>query len=600
MAFPKIRRKPLNNTLTVQRLASALDKTFGTLIDMTDVKPDPPGDYRSKFLSRALAAFSLCALAECVPSEAAQSITDGYDDYGIDAIHFDLAGRVVYLVQSKWSHQGNGSIGLGDFEKFRKGVEALIHPDFSKFNEKVRKREGEIRANLILRSDVRVVLVLCYSSPDPLGMHISRSLEEFLGLQNNVGDLDVFVSEIFDLKRLYRQLSGDSETKLSFPITLRNWGTVDRPYRAYYGSLLVSDVAQWAIHGRSLFDKNLRYHRETEINSAIEATLEHRPEHFWYFNNGITILCRTLEKTVEGGVMRDNARFDCHGISIVNGAQTVGVIWELAKRNESYIKQTTALVHARMISLRDCPDGFGTEVTRAANTQNPIRHRDFAALDPEQHRLSKEMAMDQKRYAFMSGDPDPRPDDGCNIEDATVALACAYPDVSLAVQAKREVGQLWQDITKAPYVLLFNQQLTAPAMWRAVLVMRAVEAFLEKASRTSTHRGELIAIHGNRFIAHRVFRDPAVSAYRNLSLPESSFLPAVEVATKSVLEDLAVVIKDHYPKDYLATLFKNAQKNKALEAYLSMPSSAPASPIDPAGAPSKENTGLLFPDWGDK
>jgi hypothetical protein len=571
MATSAVRSKPLNNTLTLQRVVHALEKTFGELIDMRDVRREAPDDQRSKFLSRALAAFSVQALTECSPAEAAGSVTDEYEDNGIDAIYFDPADKVVYLVQSKWSYRGNKTIDLGDFEKFRKGVEALIAPDFSKFGEKIKKREGDIRANLIFRSDVRVVLTLAYSSAEPLGTHIADSLKDFIANQNNVGDLDVFMSEILDLKRLYGRLTSAAESRVAFPITLRNWGTVDTPYRAFYGSLLIADVAQWATYGRLLFEKNLRYNRQTDINSAIEATLEKQPDHFWYFNNGITILCKTLDKALGGGTTRDYARFDCQGISVVNGAQTVGVIWELAKRNEEYIRQSTASVQARIISLKGCPEGFATEVTRAANTQNPIRHRDFAALDPEQHRLARDMAMDQKRYAFMSGDQDPKPEEGCNIEDATVALACAYPDVTLAVQAKREVGQLWQDIKKPPYTLLFNHELSASTMWRAVLVMRRVEATLAKSDKTSIQRGELISVHGNRFIAHRVFADPLVAAYRNPSCPESEFLAAAEPTTRKVLADLAKYIQDKHPKDYLANLFKNAQKNKMIDTALSSP-----------------------------
>jgi hypothetical protein len=36
-------------------------------------------------------------------------------------------------------------------------------------------------------------------------------------------------------------------------------------------------------------------------------------------------------------------------------------------------------------------------------------------------------------------------DDTCDLEEATIALACANDDATLAVQAKREIGKLWED-----------------------------------------------------------------------------------------------------------------------------------------------------------
>lgn len=48
-------------------------------------------------------------------------------------------------------------------------------------------------------------------------------------------------------------------------------------------------------------------------------------------------------------------------------------------------------------------------------------------------------------------------------------------DLALAVQAKREVGMLYDDIVKAPYTKLFNPELDASAMWRAVLTMRVID-----------------------------------------------------------------------------------------------------------------------------
>jgi hypothetical protein len=565
--------RPVDVPLTVTRLANAVEQKFDGLIDVSDLQRDPPEEIRKHRLSRALAAYAITCLTGCEPKEAALSITDGWGDQGIDAIFFDAGDKALYLVQSKWSDNGRSTIDQGEMEKFLRGVQSLTRPDFSQFNEKIRARQKELTDNLLKRSDVRVVLVITYSSPSDMAAEVAGPLSEYVREQNNVGDSEVFSREVCNLKRLYGYLSGQDSAQIKIDIALRWWGRLEAPYNAYYGQVLVQDIATWAIHGRPLFAKNLRYFRgETPINEGIERTLIDNPKNFWYFNNGITMLSNKVGKALMNTSNTDIGIFNCEGVSIVNGAQTVGVTWEIAKRDPTNLALQDARVQMRIISLEECPDGFGTDVTRAANTQNPIRQRDYAALDPEQHRLAAEMSLDNRRYAYKSGDIDPRGVDGCNIDEATVALACANDDVAMAVQAKREVGLLWQDIQKPPYTTLFNSQLTAQTMWRAVLVLRAVEDQLKSIDTKSSPRGELVAVHGNRFILHRIFRTSKIQEmYRNPRIPEGELVSTTNGLVEGIFRETANLVQSLHSGAYLANLFKNAQKNKGLETALDAP-----------------------------
>lgn len=329
----------------------------------------------------------------------------------------------------------------------------------------------------------------------------------------------------------------------------------------------------------------------TEVNEAIEKSALHNPERFWYLNNGITILCNKVDKQVYNGDARDFGIFDCEGVSIVNGAQTVGVVWELSRRDPVLLSGADARVHVRMISLEHCPEGFQIEVTRATNTQNRIQSRDFAALDPVQQRLSVEMELDGLRYAYKSGDLDPQNGEGCNIEDATVALVCASNDVALVVLAKRNIGMLWQEIDKPPYTTLFNEQLSAPKMWRAVLVSREVSRRLAAIDKSVLPRGDWLAIHGNRFIIHRIFRDPGVAKYADTRVPVEELLASVRTATDEALPTIAALIEELHPNAYLANLFKNTQKCKNLDWHLNNPGKT--KDPEPESEPQQYRTSLF-------
>jgi hypothetical protein len=133
----------------------------------------------------------------------------------------------------------------------------------------------------------------------------------------------------------------------------------------------------------------------------------------------------------------------------------------------------------RIISLEHSPPDFGRLITRAANLQNAVGNREFAAMDPTQHRLAMDFALDKRRYVYKQGETDPKGDEGCDIAEATQALACAH-STALAVQVKREIGALWADTAAPPYAELFNGSLSATRVWRSVLILRAVDEELQK------------------------------------------------------------------------------------------------------------------------
>ena len=143
------------------------------------------------------------------------------------------------------------------------------------------------------------------------------------------------------------------------------------------------------------------------------------------------------------------------------------------------------------------------------------REKRLAALDPNQKRLRTELYLEnQKEYAYQTGEQPPQGDSGCTLDEASVALACKASDTALAVQAKREVGMLYEDITKAPYTIIFNRGTTARSLWWAVMVLRLVEAELKSEQQVRTGKEQLIAIHGNRFASPSSFSEASGRSFR--------------------------------------------------------------------------------------
>jgi hypothetical protein len=266
-------------------------------------------------------------------------------------------------------------------------------------------------------------------------------------------------------------------------------------------------------------------------------------------------------------VRKASGVFVCEGASVVNGAQTVGSISATAATTPDQLQHARVLV--RLISLENCPAGFGSELTRAANTQNRIEKKDFAALDPQQERLKTELWLgQQKEYSYKTGDAEPTPERGCTLDEATVALACAQTDIGLAIQAKREVSKLYEDIQKPPYIYLFNPSVTAVRLWRTVEILRAVDNTLREQQRTRDGKEKLIAVHGNRFVLHAVIRklQPA-----DLDSPELDFISIKQrlgPLTVEALEGTIAAAMSVFPTAYAANLFKNQTKCKELVKHV--------------------------------
>jgi hypothetical protein len=547
------------SVLHVRQIASSLETRFNGLIDISDIA-GAAEQQKTQFKTRAIAAYALVYLAACDNNVAGQAITDQFSDNGIDAIYFDSGEAQLYVVQSKFVQNGTSGIESAEVLKFVQGVRDLLDGDFKDFGSKMKARQSDVLSALDSAS-TRIVLVLAHTSIQKLAGPSLKPISDLLEDLNDASEVARFV----ELRQadIHGSLAGTAEgAPIDLDVMLTEWGQVKEPHKAFYGQVSVNDVASWyEQHGDRLFAKNLRKMISvSDINRTIAETAQKKPASFWYYNNGITALCQTLEKKPIGGNDRTSGVFECSGVSIVNGAQTVGSLAAAA------LPQSDAKVMVRFISLEQCPPDFATEVTRATNMQNRVDARDFAALDPEQDRLRRELLLDGKTYAYKTGDPVPTTVSGCTLEDATIALACASNEVSFAVIAKSAIGRLWDDIGKPPYRLLFNSGLSGLRLWRLVELLRVIDDALRDELSTRTGRERMVAVHGNRFVAHRVFRQLTLTK-SELDDPDHDVTALHASASRLVSKELvstAKAIKRLFAKSYIQSLFKNSSKCQEL------------------------------------
>lgn len=468
-----------------------------------------PEDRHPSFLTRALAALIVRDRTGCDPATAAAAVTDGGQDFGIDAVGIAPDGGRVWLVQTKWSDAARATVGENDVVKIIDGlVKIENHPEFDRFNPKMSHFAEPIRA--VLRSYGRVTIVLAYLGSAPLDSQVSKRIAEDRADHNRYDDrLDFEIVAFDDILTMTRRAS--VRTPIDLSVSALHWFDLDHPMKAVNGVVTAADVARWyAEHGNRLFAANIRESLGvTSVNAEIARSLTDDPAAFWYRNNGITMLCDRLDIHPENLTKPHEGRatIDAHGVSIINGAQTVAAV---ARAVQDHGAAGSGLVGIRVIQSSD--PSVGREITEATNTQNGIERRDFAALDPVQIAIQEEFASLGLAYSIRRGELEPAHAIGCTVRDAALALACAHPTPELAYRARQNEELLWERGEDGAYTLLFGEggpggdRPSALQLWRSVQLWRAVRETLARTRSTLEGRAAAIAEYGDLVIAHLVFQ----------------------------------------------------------------------------------------------
>ena len=360
--------------------------------------------------------------------------------------------------------------------------------------------------------------------------------------------------------------------KISLSATLLDWSRVSHPHIAYFGIIDGSQLKNWwANHGKRIVAKNIRYALgDTDVNNQIQRTAASDPEHFWYFNNGITLIAEEASRAPTAAASHSSGNFEFRGASIVNGAQTVSTLAKV----EDDIALGSVKVSVRVVLLKDAPESFGADVTRTNNLQNRVEGRDFVSNDPEQNRIKGEMSMEGVEYQVHRSDDFSPTSNSCDLIEVTTALACASSDPSHSVAAKTGIGRFFNDLSKAPYKAIFNPQTSGAQSFNAVRILRAVDDWIaEKKSQSDRRSGYSwgLLVHGNRAIAASVF-DKMGKAI--LNQPISSLDQNYELSVKRVCEQVYPVmleyLEDAFPNKALAVLFKGPSNCKAIHDAVSV------------------------------
>ena len=551
------------NNINMRRVQARIQEMFQGKVDMTDF----PNDTNRHFETRALAALALIMTSGLEVTQASVQVTDGYHDMGIDAIYLDETQKKLFLVQSKWRADGAGSITQDEMSNFAQGVQRVLEEDLAGANDKIIAKSIDIDVALT-QMGYQIHSIFIHTGNQKVTDYVLRPISQLMKKTNDEISTILLFDE-FNFKDIYSFLAnGQEQPGINIDdVILTNWGKVDVPFVSYYGTISAATVGEWYKNfGNALFAKNIRFYKgNTDVNEGMKKVLLQEPEKFYYYNNGIKLLCKSIKRKAKDSTTTATGLFTLEGVSLVNGAQTTGTIGSLFLDNPEQVSK--AIVMIQIIDLSSVDTETATQITRLSNTQNRIENKDFAALDPEQERLRKDLAFSHYSYLYKSGDKITNLEKQISFDEAIVALACLNADISYTVIAKGNVGALSEDITKTPYKALMNRSTNSYVLLNSVLYMREVEHCLQdKKEQVNNNRERLVCIHANRFILHFILKDKGENEKFNMSvIDKDNIRNNVTSLIDMFVDQTTQFIDELFPESYPANIFKNLTKCKQLE-----------------------------------
>ena len=451
------------------------------------------------YLSRALAAFAIHKLGAATIDEAAASIVDGGGDGGIDALFHAATTNMLYVCQSKFIATGRGEPELGDVTKFKAGIENLLQGNFDAFRTNAAwNRLIPQLESIFGRGGLQVRALLVYSGINLVSEDRRRLFEDLK--QRFSQDSDYLEVRVCNLTTVHDWITGADQGPgvPEVELTILKPGWVKEPYETVYGLLPLAELAHLYVrHGRRLIAANIRaYKGNTTVNDQIVHTVSEEPAHFFYLNNGLTAYCERMEVHNLDRANADQKRIKGYGLSIVNGAQTLGSV---AQSFTTATQPPQGYVFIKIFSLERCPDDreFADRITRSTNFQNQIGLRDFVALDDQQEIIANQLILAGISYHYKQDAEMPASDaTNFTLDEATTACACLAQqrdcDFCSRLLANRQ--SLWsfdeihppEEYLRTRYSHVFRPDRSARTIWRAVQAQRLVINAMQENGRAST------------------------------------------------------------------------------------------------------------------
>ena len=307
---------------------------------------------------------------------------DGSNDGGVDYIYSD--DETMYLIQGKSSSSLSVDEVKTALNKMDATVKCFENNQISNFSKQMQQTYLTCYEDLNENKNIELVLF----TNTLFKKNQKNNLNNFIKSQNmksysvkiydyddiTTKDLEVYQdSGLIDEDSIEIYLDSDKNNTLTYN---NEQGMIVNIKASSLKKLYIK------YSKKGLFSFNLREHiKQKNVDEKIEETINNDKDNFWFYNNGITIGCNDF--------YLDGNRIKLFGFSIINGAQTTTKIGEAKDIDEDYdFALVCKLVKSESASL-EYESEFISKISRASNSQKPIKFRDLKSNAREQKQLQK-------------------------------------------------------------------------------------------------------------------------------------------------------------------------------------------------------------------
>lgn len=439
--------------------------------------------------SMALAHVLLETLFGISSEEITESITDGPNDRGIDAIYINYEKVTVHIFQfkytTKFDHSKN-NYPSSEIDKLLSFVADLLSKEVlmqNNCNSLLWAKVQDIWD--ILETEIpHFEIHLCGNMSELVSTQFDRinnSLLPYRNFQVKQYSLQTIVSLILEKKR--KSINGEVHF-IDKQFFERGEGNI----RGLIAALPATELINLIINPENpnevlteVFNDNIRIYlgsKKNAINQKILKSALNQSSEFWYLNNGITITCNSFN--YPAGTRSPLVKLE--DFQIVNGGQTSNALFEAYKNDKDKLNDVLVLVRIYETKNRE----ISLQIAESTNSQTPIKSRDLHSNDEIQLKLADEfesMGFYYERKTNQYKEKEKRNRiDALTAGQTYLAYYLDFPEV-----AKKDRGRVFGDL----YDLIFNSEICA----KKLLVPLEIFAPIDNQKRiilNALRRGEAI------------------------------------------------------------------------------------------------------------
>ena len=185
---------------------------------------------------------------------------------------------------------------------------------------------------------------------------------------------------------------------------------------------------------------------KSKFNDNIRKTLETEPNHFFYYNNGITIIAENISSTSIN--LKKSWLVEVSNFQVVNGGQTLRTIHMYNREDKDHLVNNMSKAEVLVRFLRISDENLKNRIGEYTNSQNAINLADLRSLRSEQICLEQYLKENKIHYIRKTGDTGDSKRDVYSIGKerlGQILLATRLKCPELTSNKKREIFNTYYD-----------------------------------------------------------------------------------------------------------------------------------------------------------